>query len=74
MRTQLGQMCSRLSLSVEPQKTQARGVLSWSVADKRSEPTQKTQPKKGKPIEIPVLKRADFDRLLAKAGKKSKQR
>lgn len=74
MRTQLGQMCSRLSLSVEPQKTQARGVLRWPVADKRSEPTQKTQPKNGKPIEIPVPKHADSNRLLAKAEKKSKKR
>ena len=33
------------------------------------EPTQKTQPKKGKPVEIPVPKRSEFDRLLAKAEK-----
>jgi hypothetical protein len=36
------------------------------MADKK--PTQKTQPKKGKPIEIPVPKRADVDRLLRKAA------
>ena len=35
--------------------------------DKRK--VQKTQPKKGKPIEIPVPKRSEFDRLLAKAEK-----
>ncbi len=35
-------------------------------------PTQKTQPKKGKPVEIPVPKRSEFDRLLAKAEKPSK--
>jgi hypothetical protein len=34
--------------------------------------TQKTQPKKGKPVEIPVPKRSDFDRLLAKAEKPKK--
>lgn len=31
------------------------------------EPKQKTKPKKGKPIEIPVPKREDFDRLVKKA-------
>ena len=34
--------------------------------DKR-EPTQRTQPKKGKPVEIPVPKRSDFDKLLKRA-------
>jgi len=29
---------------------------------------QKTQPKKGKPIEIPVPKRGAFDRLLKRAA------
>jgi len=32
-------------------------------------PVQKTQPKKGKPVEIPVPKRSAFDKLLAKAEK-----
>jgi len=36
--------------------------------------TQKSQPKKGKPIEIPVPKRSEFDRLLAKAEKRSPER
>jgi len=36
-------------------------------------PTQQTQPKKGKPIEIPVPKRGEFDRLLAKAEKPPKK-
>lgn len=31
--------------------------------------TQKTQPKKGKPVEIPVPKRDTIDRLLRKAAK-----
>ena len=35
--------------------------------DKRK--VQQTQPKKGKPVEIPVPKRSEFDRLLAKAEK-----
>ncbi len=37
--------------------------------DHRAKPMQKTQPKKGKPVEIPVPKRSEFDRLLAKAEK-----
>jgi len=32
-------------------------------------PTQKTPPKKGKPIEIPVPKRREVDALLKKAAK-----
>ncbi len=38
------------------------------MTDKR-EPTQKTQPKKGKPVEIPVPKRGDFERLVRGATK-----
>ena len=30
---------------------------------------QKTQPKKGKPVEIPVPKRSEFDALIKKAAK-----
>jgi len=30
--------------------------------------TQKTQPKKGRPIDIPVPKREDIERLLSKAA------
>ena len=41
------------------------------MADEPRKPTQKTQPKKGKPVEIPVPKRSEFDRLLAKAEKPS---
>jgi hypothetical protein len=41
------------------------------MADKR-EPTQRTRPKKGKPIEIPVPKRGDFDKLLERAEKRNK--
>lgn len=41
----------------------------------RDEPkpsVQSTQPKKGEPVEIPVPKRSEFDRLLAKAEKPKK--
>jgi hypothetical protein len=33
--------------------------------------TQKTKPKVGKPIEIPIPKRKDFDKLLERAAKGS---
>lgn len=42
------------------------------MAEDTRKPTQKTQPKKGKPIEIPVAKRSEFDRLLTKAEKPKK--
>ncbi len=44
------------------------------MADEKREPTQKTQPKKGKPVEIPVPKRSEFDRLLKRAAKGSSER
>jgi hypothetical protein len=31
--------------------------------------SQKTRPKKGKPVEIPVPKRSEFDALMKKATK-----
>jgi hypothetical protein len=34
--------------------------------------TQRTQPKKGKPIDIPIPKRGDFDRFLKRAEKPPK--
>ncbi len=37
--------------------------------DHDAEPTQKTQPKKGKPIAIPVPEREEIERLLTKAAK-----
>jgi hypothetical protein len=37
-------------------------------------PTQKTRPKKGKPIEIPVPKRQDFENALKRAAKPSTTR
>jgi hypothetical protein len=33
------------------------------------EPTQLSQPKKGEPVEIPVPKRGDFERLVTRAAK-----
>lgn len=39
------------------------------MPDEKREPTQRTKPKKGKPIEIPVPKREAFDRLVKKAAK-----
>jgi hypothetical protein len=44
------------------------------MAQDKREPTQRTQPKKGKPVEIPVPKRSDFDRLLKRAEKDSARR
>ncbi len=35
----------------------------------RPEQTQKTQPAKGKPIDIPVPEREEIERLLTKASK-----
>jgi len=31
--------------------------------------TQQTQPKQGEPIEIPILKEEDFEKLVRRAGK-----
>ena len=39
----------------------------------KRQPMQKTQPKKGKPVEIPVPKRDDFERLLKRASKPRKK-
>jgi hypothetical protein len=39
----------------------------------KSSRTQRTRPKKGKPVEIPVPKRSDFDRLLEKAARTKKR-
>ncbi|MGI8729982.1 MAG: hypothetical protein ACR2LK_08345 [Solirubrobacteraceae bacterium] len=40
--------------------------------DEQQEPTQKTQPKKGRPIDITVPKREDIERLLSKAAQPDK--
>jgi hypothetical protein len=37
------------------------------MAAKKSQPTQKTQPKKGEPVEIPVPSRQSFIRNLNRA-------
>jgi hypothetical protein len=39
------------------------------MADKKPEPTQRSRPKEGKPIEIPVPKRGEVDSLLERAMK-----
>ena len=39
------------------------------MGSSKREPTQKTQPKKGTSVEIPVPKRKDFDSLLKRAAK-----
>jgi hypothetical protein len=39
-----------------------------SMADQKPR-TQKTRPKKGEPIEIPVPKRSTIDRVLTRAAK-----
>jgi hypothetical protein len=44
------------------------------MAQDKREPTQRTQPKKGKPIDIPVPKRSVFDRLLKRAEQPAKPR
>jgi hypothetical protein len=45
-------------------------LLSLQMNDKQErEPTQQTQPKKGKPIEIPVPKRGDVMDFLEKTAK-----
>lgn len=40
--------------------------LDWELAMGEKK-TQKTRPKKGKPVEIPVPKRKDFERALKAA-------
>jgi hypothetical protein len=44
------------------------------MADEKPHPKQKTQPKKGKPIEIPVPKRSEFDKLIKKATNRPAKR
>jgi hypothetical protein len=43
-----------------------------SMGQDKPERRQMTQPKKGKPIDIPVPKRDEIDRLLKKASKPRK--
>jgi hypothetical protein len=63
-----GHACS-LVTGVPPQKMQDRPLAFFPVSDTDREPTQKTQPKKGKPVEIPVPKKADVMSFLEKAAK-----
>lgn len=49
---------------------QHRALVSLLMAEHDdSEPTQKTRPKKGKPVEIPVPKKGDVMSFLEKAAK-----
>ncbi len=42
----------------------------WMAEEEQErEATQLSQPKKGKPIEIPVPKRGDFEQLVTRAAK-----
>jgi hypothetical protein len=43
------------------------------MAGEKQERKQKTRPKEGKPIEIPVPKRKEFDKLLERATKKPRR-
>ena len=43
-------------------------VLIVSASKPESQQTQKTRPKKGEPIDIPVPKRGTIDKLLRKAA------
>ena len=43
------------------------------MGEDKARATQQTRPKKGKPVEIPVPKRSEFDRLLQKAARGPKQ-
>jgi hypothetical protein len=40
------------------------------MANKKPEPTQKTRPKEGEPIDIPVPRREVFEKLLKRAARK----
>lgn len=42
------------------------------MTEKKEQPTQPTQPKKGKPVEIPVPKRGEVERDLLKIAKPKK--
>jgi hypothetical protein len=69
--SQSGHRCS-LELAGFSQNRQRRRVrVGLEVLPGNDQkPTQKTQPKKGKPVEIPVPKRSDFDKLLERAEKR----
>lgn len=52
-----------------PQNTHTRSLPSDSMGDDTDrEPTQRTKPQKGEPIEIPVPKKGDVMRFLEKAA------
>lgn len=47
----------------------SKPILPEPMRNDSQEPTQQTQPKKGKPVEIPIPKRSAFDKLLKRAEK-----
>jgi len=76
--SQSGQTCSFVT-GVPPQKTHCRPLPLEAVSDKPSEPKrQKTQPKgkdkrtgrPAEPMEIPVAKREDLERVLARLARR----
>lgn len=44
------------------------------MSDKKEKPTQKTKPKKGKPVEIPIPTKRDVLRDLVKIARDNRQR
>jgi hypothetical protein len=44
------------------------------MPEAKREPTQRTRPKKGKPVEIPVPKRSVFEKLLKRAEELPKRK
>ena len=55
----------------ERSPTKAKVVTGGPVTEKKREPTQKTRPKKGKPVEIPVPTRKEvFDLIEGVSGKR----
>lgn len=71
----LGKTCSGDRLPLPSQKTHTRALALASMAPKHreAEPTQRTQPKKGGPAEIPVPKRGDVMRDLGKVARTDKR-
>jgi hypothetical protein len=59
---------SALELEGSPSQPSFHGLTSPCMAE--SKRTQKTKPKKGKPVEIPVPKRGEFERVLKRAARR----
>lgn len=65
-RSQSGRTCS-LVVGDPPQNKQVRPVALEAMS--KDEPKQKTRPKKGEPVEIPVPKKRDVMRSLRKVAR-----